>query len=136
MDGNRKRILERRFSITAEDTPDAVPRRVTGFTWGRKGQLGISGIIRDLYMQVYGDLPAGGRAEDDPVQCRRGGHQIERFQADETDISGDHHPHGALRGGESRFPSRAYGAPPEGDGIGFCRRGLTTPTRSTGTPPE
>lgn len=40
MDGNRKRILERRFSITAEDTPDAVPRRVTGFTWDGRDNSG------------------------------------------------------------------------------------------------
>ena len=46
MDGNRKRILERRFSITAEDTPDAVPRRVTGFTWDGRDNSG--------YMVSYG----------------------------------------------------------------------------------
>jgi hypothetical protein len=40
MDGNRKRILERRFSITAEDTPDARPRRVTGFTWDGRDNSG------------------------------------------------------------------------------------------------
>ncbi len=42
MDGNRKRILERRFSITAEDTPDAVPRRVTGFTWDGRDNSGYT----------------------------------------------------------------------------------------------
>jgi hypothetical protein len=41
MDGNRKRILERRFSITAEDTPDAQPRRVTGFTWDGRDNSGF-----------------------------------------------------------------------------------------------
>jgi hypothetical protein len=41
MDGNRKRILERNFSITAEDTPDAVPRRVTGFTWDGRDNTGV-----------------------------------------------------------------------------------------------
>ncbi|MDD3642719.1 MAG: glucodextranase DOMON-like domain-containing protein [Candidatus Krumholzibacteria bacterium] len=40
MDGYRRRILERRIAITAEDTPDARPRRVTGFTWDGRDNTG------------------------------------------------------------------------------------------------
>ena len=40
IDGYRKRILERRIAITAEDSPDAVPRRVTGFTWDGRDNTG------------------------------------------------------------------------------------------------
>ncbi len=40
IDGDRVRILKRLFPITAGDTPDKQPRRVTGMTWDGKDNSG------------------------------------------------------------------------------------------------
>jgi len=40
IDGDRVRILERRFPFTAEDTPDRQPRRIVGLTWDGKDNVG------------------------------------------------------------------------------------------------
>jgi hypothetical protein len=40
IEGNRKRILERRFPYTAEDSPDGRPRRVTGLVWDGRDNMG------------------------------------------------------------------------------------------------
>lgn len=40
MDGNRVRILERRFPFTAEDDPEKQPRRVTGLVWDGRDNTG------------------------------------------------------------------------------------------------
>ena len=40
IDGNRVRILEKRFPFTAEDVPDKQPRRVTGLVWDGRDNTG------------------------------------------------------------------------------------------------
>ena len=40
IDGNRVRILERRFPFTAEDDPDGQPRRATGLVWDGRDNTG------------------------------------------------------------------------------------------------
>ena len=40
IDGYRVKILEKRISFTAEDTPDKKPRRITGLVWDGRDNMG------------------------------------------------------------------------------------------------
>ena len=73
IDGNRVRILERRFPFTAEDTPDKQPRRVTGLVWDGRDNTGKTvpyGIYITRFTVTFSQA-AGTRSDGSSARSRR-----------------------------------------------------------------